>query len=66
MQGVCQKHIDNSISSTVNLPKNFPKDRLSDLFLLGWKEGLKGITVYREGSREGILHVAEDDSIKKE
>ena len=48
-----------------NLKKSFSKDKLGELFLLGWHEGLKGVTIYREGSREGILNVAEDDSIEK-
>ncbi|RLG30157.1 hypothetical protein DRN98_07630 [Methanosarcinales archaeon] len=65
LQGICQRNIDASISSTLNLPRDFSKDRLSELFKLGWKEGLKGITIYREGSREGILKIEEDDSIKK-
>jgi len=65
IQGIAQKHIDNSISSTINLKKSFSKDKLGELFLLGWHEGLKGVTIYREGSREGILNVAEDDSIEK-
>ena len=65
MQAVVQKHVDNSISSTVNLPRDFPTEKLSELYFLGWKLGLKGLTVYREGSREGVLHVAEDDSIHK-
>ena len=64
MQGVVQKHVDNSISSTINLPRTFPKERLSELFILGWKEGLKGVTVYRDGSREGVLKVDDDDTIK--
>ena len=55
MQAIVQRHVDSSISSTVNLPKDFPAEKLNDLFLYGWKEGLKGLTIYREGSREGIL-----------
>ncbi len=55
MQGVIQKYIDSSISSTVNLPENVSVDTVADIYLTAYKAGLKGITVYREGSRDGIL-----------
>ncbi len=55
MQGTIQRHIDSAISSTVNLPKETTAARVSDIYLKAWKAGCKGITVYREGSREGIL-----------
>lgn len=55
MQGVIQKYIDSSISSTVNLKKDISVDTVADIYMTAYKEGLKGITVYREGSREGIL-----------
>lgn len=55
LQGMIQKHIDASISSTVNLPKNIDTKTVGKIYLEAWKEGLKGITVYREGSREGVL-----------
>ena len=55
MQGVIQKYIDSSISSTVNLPHDITIDTIADIYLSAYKAGLKGITVYREGSREGIL-----------
>ncbi|MDE1846889.1 MAG: adenosylcobalamin-dependent ribonucleoside-diphosphate reductase [Candidatus Micrarchaeota archaeon] len=55
MQAVVQKHIDSSISSTVNLPENVTVEEVEKIYLQGWKAGCKGITVYREGSREGIL-----------
>lgn len=55
MQGVIQKFIDSSISSTVNLPHDIEVDTVADIYLTAYKAGLKGITVYREGSREGIL-----------
>ncbi|RMF06156.1 MAG: adenosylcobalamin-dependent ribonucleoside-diphosphate reductase [Candidatus Neomarinimicrobiota bacterium] len=55
MQGVIQKYIDSSISSTVNLPEDTPKETVADIYMTAYKAGLKGITVYREGSREGIL-----------
>lgn len=55
MQAAIQKHVDHSISSTVNLPKDAPAEEVERIYLLAWKMGCKGITVYREGSREGIL-----------
>ncbi len=55
MQATIQKHIDHSISSTVNLPRDVPVEEVERIYFLAWKLGAKGITVYREGSREGIL-----------
>ncbi|HVA83104.1 MAG TPA: hypothetical protein VNF06_02995, partial [Candidatus Aquilonibacter sp.] len=55
MQSVVQKHIDSSISSTVNLPETVTAEEVGKIYMQGWKSGCKGITVYREGSREGIL-----------
>lgn len=56
MQSVWQKHIDASISSTVNVPNDFTVDQVFDLYLMAWKKGLKGVTIYRDGcKRSGIL-----------
>jgi len=55
MQGVIQRYIDASISSTVNLPEDVSVETVSDIYMAAYKAGLKGITVYREGSRDGIL-----------
>ncbi len=55
MQGVIQKYIDTSLSSTVNLPQDVTKETVANIYISAYKAGLKGITVYREGSREGIL-----------
>jgi ribonucleoside-diphosphate reductase alpha chain len=55
MQAAIQKHIDHSISSTVNLPEHATFEEVEQIYFLAWKLGLKGITVYREGSREGVL-----------
>lgn len=58
MQAVWQKHIDASISSTVNLPNEATIEDVENLYMYAWKNGLKGITVYRAGcAREGILVV---------
>ncbi len=63
MQGVIQKYIDSSISSTVNLAENITIDTVADIYMTAYEAGLKGITVYREGSREGIL-VSEEEKKK--
>lgn len=55
LQAALQRHVDQSISSTVNLPKETPKEVVERLFLTAWKEGCKGITVFREGSREEVI-----------
>lgn len=66
MQAVWQKHIDASISSTVNLPNEATVEDVENLYMYAWKNGLKGITVYRAGcAREGIL-VAKDTKADKE
>jgi ribonucleoside-diphosphate reductase alpha chain len=63
MQAAIQKHIDTAISSTVNLPQDISTEEVERIYFLAWKLGCKGITVYREGSREGIL---ETGNVKKE
>ncbi len=55
MQAIVQSHIDQSISSTVNLPQSISPQEVERIYFLAWKLGCKGITVYREGSREGVL-----------
>jgi len=55
MQGRIQKHIDHSISVTVNLPEDVTEDIVSKVYETGWRSGCKGITVYRDGSRSGVL-----------
>ena len=65
MQGVIQKYTDSSISSTINLPEDIALETVADIYITAYKEGLKGVTVYREGSREGILQT-EDQADKKE
>ncbi|MEJ2544588.1 MAG: ribonucleotide reductase N-terminal alpha domain-containing protein, partial [Calditrichaceae bacterium] len=60
IQGRCQKYIDHSISSTVNLKETIEPEVISAIYLNAWKKGLKGITVYRDGSRYPILSVESD------
>lgn len=56
MQSVWQKHIDASISSTVNVPNDFSVKDTEDLYVYAWKKGLKGVTIFRDGcKRLGIL-----------
>jgi len=62
MQAAIQKHIDSCISSTVNLPSDITLEEVEKIYFLAWKLGCKGITVYREGSREGILVTEEAKS----
>ncbi len=60
MQAVVQKYVTHSISSTINLPNDVSLEKVSAIYMDSWKQGLKGITVYRDGSRSGVL-VAVDD-----
>ncbi len=55
MQGRIQQWVDHSISVTINLPENTPEEMVGKLYITGWQSGCKGITVYREGSRSGVL-----------
>ncbi|WP_456443917.1 adenosylcobalamin-dependent ribonucleoside-diphosphate reductase [Caldithrix abyssi] len=57
IQGKCQRYVDHSISSTVNLPETIEPEVISNIYLVAWKKGLKGITIYRDGSRYPILSV---------
>lgn len=55
MQGAVQKWVDHSISVTINLPSDVSEDLINELYMLAWKVGCKGCTVYRDGSRSGVL-----------
>ncbi|MGE0077580.1 MAG: adenosylcobalamin-dependent ribonucleoside-diphosphate reductase [Bacteroidales bacterium] len=55
MQGMIQKWVDHSISVTVNLPESVTEEIVSKVYQTAWESGCKGCTVYREGSREGVL-----------
>lgn len=65
MQGAIQKWVDHSISVTINLPNSVTEDLVNELYVEAWKSGCKGCTVYRDGSRAGVL-VSTDNSKKKE
>lgn len=63
MQSIWQEHIDGSISSTINLPNDFPEDAVKAIYLNAWSHKLKGITVFRDGcKREGVLCSIKEDS----
>ena len=55
VQSAIQNHIDHSISSTINLPKETSSEVVGNLYLEAWKAGLKGVTIYVDGSRSGVL-----------
>jgi ribonucleoside-diphosphate reductase alpha chain len=55
MQGDVQKWVDHSISVTVNVPKEVKEDLVSKIYLTAWESGCKGMTIYRDGSRSGVL-----------
>jgi ribonucleoside-diphosphate reductase alpha chain len=62
MQGAIQKWVDHSISVTVNVPKDFTEELVSEIYKTAWESGCKGITIYREGSRSGVLISKNDTS----
>jgi ribonucleoside-diphosphate reductase alpha chain len=55
MQGEIQKWIDHSISVTINMPAEVTEEVVGQLYMAAWKAGCKGVTVYRDGSRSGVL-----------
>ncbi|MDR0524211.1 MAG: adenosylcobalamin-dependent ribonucleoside-diphosphate reductase [Candidatus Methanoplasma sp.] len=66
LQGTWQMHIDASISSTVNLPNDFPENEIYDLYIYAWQIGCKGVTVFRDGcKRLGILSPKEKEEKKE-
>ncbi len=65
MQGGVQKWVDHSISVTINLPSTASQELVGQLYIEAWKSGCKGVTVYRDGSRAGVL-VADTDKKEEE
>ena len=55
MQGAVQKWVDHSISVTINLPNDATEELVGKLYMQAWEAGCKGVTVYRDGSRSGVL-----------
>ena len=66
MQGAIQKWVDHSISVTINLPNNVDEQLVNRLYVEAWKSGCKGCTVYRDGSRSGVMIAVEKKDKKKE
>ena len=64
MQGAVQQWVDHSISVTVNLPNNVSEELVDQLYVEAWRSGCKGCTIYRDGSRAGVM-VAVDEKKKK-
>ena len=67
MQAAWQNHIDASISSTVNVPNEFTVDEVFNLYAYAWEQGLKGVTIYRDGcKRSGILSTSSSNADEQE
>ncbi len=67
MQGAIQKWVDHSISVTVNLPNEVTEELVAEVYRTAWESGCKGITVYRDGCRDGVLlDVKSKDNNKKQ
>ncbi len=64
MQGKIQKWVDHSISVTINLPADAKQELVGELYFEAWKSGCKGVTVYRDGSRSGVL-ISNNESEKQ-
>jgi ribonucleoside-diphosphate reductase alpha chain len=64
MQAVAQRWICHAISNTTNIPAETSVDTVKDIYMAGWNSGCKGVTVYREGSRTGVLVSRTDDTFK--
>ncbi len=62
MQGAIQKWVDHSISVTINLPSDVKEELVSELYMTAWKSGCKGATVYRDGSRSGVLIAGKNEA----
>lgn len=67
MQATLQEHVDTAISSTINLPNDITLEGTEQVYLYAWEKGLKGLTIYRDGSeKEGILSTSDSKSKKKD
>ena len=64
MQGIWQRHIDASISSTINVKENFTPEQIEELYMYAWEHGLKGVTVFRDNcARVGILQTKKKQEV---
>lgn len=66
MQGRIQKWVDHSISVTINVPNDTPQEMVAQLYMEAWQSGCKGVTVYRDGSRSGVLIANTDKKSEKQ
>ncbi|WP_217587424.1 hypothetical protein [Lentibacillus saliphilus] len=66
MQAVCQKHVCSSISKTINAPKDYTVGEIKQAYELGYKMGLKGMTVYRDGSRDVQIPYLSDEEVEED
>lgn len=62
MQAVWQRHIDASISSTINLPSDFSKDSIMDIYIYAWEKGCKGVTIFRQDCKRDAILTTDKDS----
>lgn len=65
MQRVLQQHVDNAISKTINLPNSATAEDISEIYFAAWSGKLKGITVFRDGSKQGVIEVGEKKNKKE-
>lgn len=65
LQAAAQQHVDHSISSTVNLPSNVTEEEVAKIYETAWKAGCKGITVYRDGCRNGVINTGKKKAEEK-
>lgn len=63
LQALVQGYVDQSISSTVNLPADTPLRAIEELYRTAWEAGCKGITVFRDGSRASVLELDEREGV---
>lgn len=66
MQAIAQKFICHAISNTTNIPENTSVDVVKNIYMKGWETGCKGVTIYREGSRAGVLVSNSESNLKVE
>lgn len=66
LQSTIQSMIDHGLSKTINMPRGSTKEQVDQVYLKAWKSGLKGVTVYVDGSRDGVLVTSSDKDKKKE
>ena len=66
LQAAAQRWIDHSISKTCNLPKDATRETVADVYMRAWLTGCKGFTVYRDGSRDGVLVAADEPAQEKD